>query len=341
LPVERARYQRRPIQDARPPITRLIRQPLGEVKRAGQEIIDLALHALCARELEIFPLIYGNPADVVLAEGSRNFQVALVGVLPRWRSPLESLYFFLMLKNGVPIAYGPAAVFLGCCELGINLFPEFRGGETRYLYAQFMRVLHHLLGADYFFLTRYGMGDNNDEALRSGAFWFYRKLGLRPTNPAVEKIARAEEAKKATNPRHRSDLRTLRRMSQTEAFLDLSGGKHRPMDLGALGLAQSRLVASSFGGNRARAESRCAARMSRLLGVDARARALRALAPLLALIPDLGSWNPWDRATLGRAIQAKDHRSEAQATRLFAQHPRLGDALRQVAAREQEPPQNP
>jgi len=340
MPVERVRYQRQPIQDARPPITRLIRQPLSKVQRAGQEILDLALHALCPRELEIYPLIYGNPADVVVADCGRNFQVALVGVLPRWRSPLESLYFFLILKNGVPIAYGPAAVFLGCCELGINLFPEFRGGETRYLYAQFMRVLYHLLGADYFFLTRYGMGENNDEALRSGAFWFYRKLGLRPTNPAVEEIARAEEARMAADPRHRSDLRTLRRMSQTEAFLDLSGGTHRPLDLGRLGLAQSHLVESQFAGNRARAESRCSTRMARLLGVNSQGRTLRALAPLLALIPDLGSWNPWDRATLGRAIDAKDGRSEAQASRLLADHPRLGDALRQVAAGTLEPPQS-
>jgi len=183
------------------------------------------------------------------------------------------------------------------------------------------------------------MGENNDEALRTGAFWFYRKLGLRPTNPAVEKIARAEEARMAADPRHRSSLRTLRRLSQTEAFLDLSGGVHRPMDLGKLGLAQSRLVESQFGGNRARAESRCASRMAALLGVNARGRALRALAPLLSLIPDLGSWNPWDRATLGSAIDAKDGRSEARATRLLTDHPRLGDALRQVAAGEQEPPQ--
>ena len=97
-----------------------------------------------------------------------------------------------------------------------------------------------------------------------------------------------------------------------------------------------------FGDNRGRAESRSAARMSRLLGVNSQARALRALAPLLSLIPDLGSWNPWDRATLGRAIQAKDGRSEAQAARLLAEHPRLDDALRQVAAAarlESEPPE--
>ncbi len=337
-PVEDVRYQRQPIRDAQPPITRLIRQPLHPVKRAGQEILDLALQTLCARELEIFPLIYGNPADVVVADCGRSFQVALVGVLPRWRDPLESLYFFLILKNGVPVAYGPAAVFLGCCELGINLFPEFRGGETRYLYAQFMRVLYHLLGADYFFLTSYGMGENNDEALRTGAFWFYRKLGLRPTNPAVEKLARAEEARKAANPRHRSDLRTLRRLSRTEAFLDLSGGSHRPLDLGRLGVAQSRLVASRFGGNRGRAESRCSTRIARLLGVSAQGRALRCLAPLLTLIPDLGSWNPWDRATLGRAIEAKDERSEVRATRLFTDHPRLGQALREVAAETLECP---
>jgi hypothetical protein len=332
MPVPRVRYQRRPIVDARPPITRLIRQPLGDAMRGAQEMVDLALHALCARNLEIFPLIYANPADVVLADCGRNLQVALVGVLPEWRSPLESLHFFLILKNGVPIAYGPAAVFLGCCELGINLFPEFRGGETRYLYAQFMRVLHHHLGVDYFFLTRYGMGENNQDALRSGAFWFYRKLGLRPTNPAVEEIAREEEAKKAADPRHRSDLRTLRRMSHTEVYLDLSGGEHRPLDFGGLGLAESRLVASCFAGNRARAERRCASRMARLLGVDSGGRSLRVLAPILSLIPDLESWSAWDRATLGRAVYAKDGRSEAMAARQFTAHPRLGEALRQVAA---------
>ena len=228
---------------------------------AGQGVIDLALQTLCARSLEIYPLIYANPADVVLADCGRGMQVALVGVVPEWRSALESLHFFLILKNGVPVAYGPAAAFLGCCEMGINLFPEFRGGEIRYIYAQFMRVLHHRLGVDYFFLTRYGMGEGNPEAIRTGAFWFYRKLGFQPTNPDVEALARAEESRMRARPGYRSDRRTLHRLSHTEAYLDLSAGKCRPFDFGRFGLALGRHIAEKFDGDRALARKRCAARV--------------------------------------------------------------------------------
>jgi hypothetical protein len=311
LPVKRFHYQRRDVERARFPLEPIIRTPIGPFVRGGQGVVDLALQALCARSLEIFPLIYANPADVVIADGGRGLRVALVGVLPEWRSTLESVVFFLILKNGVPVAYGPAGVFLGCCEMGINLFPEFRGGEIRYVYAQFMRVMHHRFGADYFFLTRYGMGEDNPEAIDTGAFWFYRKLGFRPTNPAVEKLAREEEARMRARAGYRSDRRMLNRLSHTRAYLDLSGGRSRPFDFGRLGLAQSRFIAERFDADRVLAERRCAARVGRLLGVGD-TRALRALSPVLAMIPDLAKWSRRDRTALGRILKAKDARSEAR-----------------------------
>jgi hypothetical protein len=207
----RIHYQRRGIESGRLPLASHIRRPLRRVTRGGQRTIDLALQALCARNLEIYPLVYANPSDVVVADCGRGLSVVLIGVLPEWRSALESLYVFLPLKNGVPLAYGPASVCLGCCETGVNLFPEFRGAETRSIYAQVMRVLHHRLGADYFLLTRYAMGEENEDALKAGSFWFYRKLGFAPTNPEVELLARAEEVRMAAEPGYRCDRRTLRR----------------------------------------------------------------------------------------------------------------------------------
>jgi hypothetical protein len=298
--------------------------------RGGQSVIDLALTALCARNLEIYPLVYANPADVVVADCGRGIRVALIGVLPEWRSPLESLYFFLPLKNGVPLAYGPASVFLGCCEIGVNLFPEFRGAETRHLYAQIMRVLHHRLGADCFFLTRYAMGEDNDEALGSGAFWFYRGLGFRPVDPTVEALARAEERRMAGKRGHRSDRPTLRRLSRTEAFLDLWGRECGRLDFGRLGIAESRFVGERFKGDRRLAERRCTSRIARVLDTKNEGRTLRALAPLLCMIEDLPNWSRRDRSALLRAIRAKDASSEARAARLFKAHPRLGDALRAI-----------
>jgi hypothetical protein len=335
LPVRRIHYQRRDFDRSTFALSTVIRRPLERVTRRGQRVIDVALQALCARKLEIFPLVYANPWDVTLVDCRRGLQVALIGVRPEWRSAFESLYVFLVLKNGVPIAYGPASALLGCCEMGMNLFPEFRGGEIRYIYAQFMRVLHHRLGVDYFFLTRYGMGEGNEEALRSGAFWFYRKLGFKPTNPAVEELARAEESRMADEPGYRSDARMLRRLSRTEAYLDVSGGTRRLLDVGRLGMAQSRFIGERFQGNRALAEKRCAARIARLIGIENDGGALRTLAPVLCMIPDLAGWSRKDKSALARIIRAKDAPSEARAARLSANHHRLIEALHQLTFRAQ------
>jgi len=327
LPAKRIHYQRHDVERTRFPLEPVIRKPVGRFERAGQGVVDLALQALCARSLEIFPLIYANPADVVLADCGRGLRIALVGVLPEWRSALESLVFFLVFKNGVPVAYGPASAFLGCCEMGINLFPEFRGGEIRHIYAQFMRVLHHHLGVDYFFLTHYGMGVNNPDAIKSGAFWFYRKLGFRPTNPEVEELAQAEEKRMLARPGYRSDRRMLRRLSRTQAYFDLSDGKCRPFEFGSFGIALSRHIAARYDGDRAIAESRCARRIGRLLGASA-GRSLLNLAPALDMIPDLPDWTPNEKSVLARILREKDARSEARAARLFKRHARLEAALR-------------
>jgi len=140
-------------------------------KAAARSVLDVALLALSTRNLAIYPVTYANPKDVSLFECERGLELALIGTLPEFRSALESLYVFLVLKNGVPLAYGPASVFMGCCEIGINLFPEFRGGEIRRIYAAFMRMLHHVLGVRYFFLTRYGMGESNEEAIEAGSIF--------------------------------------------------------------------------------------------------------------------------------------------------------------------------
>jgi hypothetical protein len=332
LQTRRIAYQRTPIARDRFPIEPVIRKPIGPVRHPGRVVVDQALQALCARKLEIYPLIYANNSDTTTVDCGRGVQVALIGVDPVWRGPLESLFCFMVFKNGVPVAYGPVGIFGGSCELGINLFPEFRGGEIRYLAAQLMRVLHHRLGADYFFLTQYGMGHKNPAAIRSGAFWFYRKLGFRATNPEVEALARTEEARMAADPTHRSDRAMLHRLSRTEAYLDLSGGRRRPLDVRGVSAAASRLIDGAARADRNRRIARQVARIGQILGVDPKARAVRALAPVLCLIPDLARWNDRDRARLARFLQAKDAPSEHRAALIASRHTEFLQALAKVNA---------
>jgi len=340
-PVERVHYQKQELDRKRRTLASVVRRPFSRVRtltaRRGEEMILLAQGTLCARSLEIRTLSYANPQDVTLADCGRGVQIALIGVVPRYRDPLESHYCTLVLKNGVPIAYGPGTVSLGCCEIGLNLFPEFRGAEVRFVYPQFVRALHQLLGASYFFMTPYGMGRDNPAAIRTGAFWFYRKLGFRPTNPVVEELALEEEQRMRATPGYRSNHAMLRRMSDTSVFFDLSEGECRPLDLGVIGLHQSRFVAKIHGGNRPRAIKTCIARVARALGYSGiaklspqRRRAWEMLAPLLATIPDIEHWSARDKKRLLKILHEKGGPSERGVDRMIRAHDRLSAALRDL-----------
>jgi hypothetical protein len=341
-PSSRIFYQRSPVPRTNFPLRPRIQRPPAGVTHlspsAGQAAIDLSLRALCSRNLEIHPLIYANPWDVTVVSGGRGLEVWLVGMLPGLRCVPETLLFFLVLKNGIPVAYGPASVFLGCCEMGINLFGEFRGGEIRFVYALVMRALRHLASVRYFFLTSYGMGEGNEEALRSGAFWFYRKLGFRATNPEVEALAREQEDIMRRRPGYRCSIETLRKLSNTEAHFDLSRGTCRPVDFGGLGQAVSRYVTDRFGGDRDRARNVCARELAKKLraplartGKSGERWAALEMAPLLCALPGLDGWSARDRRALAAVVRAKGGRREIDYARKAAAHPRLREAIESLS----------
>ena len=136
----------------------------------------------------------------------------------------------------------------------------------------------------------------------------------------------------ATDPSYRSDRATLRRLSRTESYLDLSGGRRRPLDVRGVSAAASRLLAGASDADRHRIVAHQAAQIGRILSVDPKARAVLALAPVLGLIPDLPEWSVRDRERLARFLRAKDAPSEARAARIASGHPKFLEALAKVIA---------
>lgn len=337
--VERIHYQRKAVDRRHLPLAPMARKPLPEVKlvpkRLGGELLKLALATLCCRNLEILMLTWADSGDCWLLDCGRGVQVMLIGSLPETRDPFNTSYCHLVFKNGVPVGYGPASICLGTCEMGLNLFPAFRGGEVAFLWAQLMRCFHQVLGAQYFYLTAYGMGSGNPAAIKTGAFWFYRKLGFRAEMPEIETLAREEEARLRANPGARSDRQMLLRLSVTGAYLDLSDGLCPRVNQGLWGNRQTRYLEERFGGDRDRGEQQCARELARRLSIGDLARwsanekrALRSVAPLLRLIPGIAKWSGREKRGVVRFIKAKGARSEARSDGLLLKHTKLVEGLR-------------
>ncbi|MBI2159828.1 MAG: hypothetical protein HYU25_05480 [Candidatus Rokubacteria bacterium] len=319
--------------------------PLPSLRRAprppAEALIEAARVAMATRQRELHAFAHPNPDDVLLAEVGRGVRIALFGIAPGFRLPLEGYYAFLALKNGVPVSYGGGWELFGTLDFAINIFASFRQGESAYLATQLLRVYRRIFGMRTVVVDRYQLGHESTEALRSGSFYFYHRLGFRPRDPDILRVLEAERAKIAGDPSYRSPIPVLKRLAGDEVYLTLPGGDPEPekrlraTDVAAL---VARFIAREFAGDRPRAARESAARVRRALGVRRMAawpgherRAFEQLALVAALIPDLARWPASDRRALVEVMRAKGGASEYQYARRLDGHRRLQRALEGLA----------
>ena len=140
-----------------------------------------------------------------------------------------------------------------------------------------------------------------------------------------------------SQPGYRSNTRTLKRLSATAAYLDLSGGACPRFDSSALARAVTRGVNAGREGSREAYAQDCSHRVACALEVDGLAgwskderQSLARMAPALSRIEDLAAWPARDKRSLVRIVRAKAERSEARAAAAMLTHPRLASALRRL-----------
>ena len=221
------------------------------------------------------------------------------------------------------------------------MFETYRGGEAGQIYGRVLATLHHLFDADSFTIYPYQLGDENQEALRSGAWWFYQKLGFRAKEPEVLATMERELAALRRNPAHRTSIETLRALARHNVYWHM--GRARNDVIGLLhasdaGLVVARRTAERFGSDREEAEATCRREAARALGVRSQAGwtrgellAWRRWAPLVTALPGLARWTPKERAALVAVVRAKGGRRESDFVRLFDAHPRLRRAVVELA----------
>ena len=95
-----------------------------------------------------------------------------------------------MLRNRVPVGYVQTDSLLAGTEVAFNVFPTFRGVEAGHLFSRVLATARHVLGARAFSIEPYQLGVGNDEAIESGAWWFYYMLGFRPSEAEPQGTSR-------------------------------------------------------------------------------------------------------------------------------------------------------
>src|SRR5207245_9941823 len=165
-------------------------------------------------------------------------------------------------------------------------------------------------------VDRSQIDDSNPEGLRTGAFYFYAKLGFRPTDPEVRRLADADRARIARDPDYRSPLATLRRLGRSNLVLTLGGGAPATAVTGSrLAALVTSQITRGFDCDRRAATADAVARVARALGATGwrrwappERRAVERLATVLGLIPDLGRWPARGRGRVGQLRDPKGGR---------------------------------
>ena len=344
-----------PLRRGRPDLKQeLSRGPLGTLRpsqvealsgRSASRILALARDAMVTRGRDLDAFAYGSVDDIRLVTWDDGLQFAVIGVRPERRLLLEAVYAFLTLKNGVPIGYVLNSALFGSAEIAFNVFETFRGVEAAQVYARALATVRQIFSASAFTIFPYQLGDGNDEALDSGAWWFYQKLGFRPREPKVVTLMNRELAQLARDPSHRSTRATLARLARENVFLHL--GRERrdvigEVPLPAVGIAATALLSRRFPAALDRGDRACAKEARTRLGIATLAawsRSERAAfhrwAPVVLLLPGLDRWSRSERAALGDVIRAKGGRRESDFVQLFDAHPRLPAALALLARRSE------
>jgi hypothetical protein len=274
---------------------------------AARRALDFIHDSSAMRYRELYGFSHPDPRAVWSADLGRGNEVVFFGAPPGWRLPLRAYHAGMFFKNGVPAGYVETLSLFERAEVGFNLYYTFREGESAWLYARLLRLFRQTLGVTCFSVDPYQIGHENEEAVASGAFWFYRKLGFRPVEPAIAALVEREERRMRRDPAHRSSAQTLRKLAAGYILYETPGAQEPG--------AWDRFRIRNLG---------LAAQRGKGAGVER----------LIGLIPGYRAWSKAEKAAAAEIVRAKHDEDETAYLRLMQRHPSLRAALIEMGSSE-------
>lgn len=322
-----------------------ILRPLPSIERLprarARQVAAAARAALAARCREVNAMTHPNLDEIWWCDLSEGAALAVIGIARERRLTLETNTGYLLFCNGVPVGYGGVTPLFRQANTGINVFDPFRGGEAAFLWTQMLRAFHALYGSRRFVVNPYQFGAGNAEAIASGAFWFYYRLGFRPAHAATRTLAAREAQRMAADRAYRSDAKTLKALANGDLHFDLPG--FDPADhfdealLPHAGALAARMQATAPAWSREQAAQRLAERVAADLAIDdfahwtaAERRGFAFLAPVAAGVAGLRDWGEADRHATAAMLRAKGAPQERGFALKSLRAPRFFHALRET-----------
>jgi hypothetical protein len=211
----------------------LLHEPVPPEKIMGksgkEQLVKVIKYAMSLTEREIDPATYLQEDSMRYLVLERGLTMAIYGMYPERQLPLETYMGFTIFKNGLPVSYGGMWVFGKRAKVGFNVFEPYRGGESGYLLCQLLRVYKQFFHISYFEVEPFQFGADNDDAIASGAFWFYYRFGFRPVDQEIFEQAELEQQKIKSRKNYRSSAKTL--IGFTGCNIALNLGNSIPADV--------------------------------------------------------------------------------------------------------------
>ncbi len=325
--------------------TELVLPPRAVREVRGHEaetLLTLARDAMVTRARDLDCFCYGDARDVRRIVHDDGLEFVAFGSLPERRLLLAAAYGLLTLRNGVPTGYVQLDAFLSTALVHFNTFETFRGADAAWVFARVLATARALFGSDAFAIEPYQLGHGNDEALDSGAWWFYRKLGFAPRDPATRRLARAEETKLRRRPAYRSPRTTLGQLARAHLFFEPFRRPAHVAPHAAISRAITAWIAN-LSGPAAEAPTRALETARSAIGLGRRRLTgherlwLERWAPMFLALPGFDAWPRADRQGLAALVRLKAARRESALVPVLRSHPRFAPTLFALASRHADP----
>ncbi|MBL7661981.1 hypothetical protein JNK13_04425 [bacterium] len=294
----------------------------------AKKLIDVCRGALASRGRETDTVTYTDANYVTFYRWSNDpkIEIALFELTPTRRLPIETYVGFVVARNHVPIGYGGAWMFGFRAEIGINIFDEFRGGNSYHVFQALLDIYQQHYSVKTFLVQPSQFGDDNEEALKSGAFWFYYRLGFRPDHTKLANLALREARKKQQDANYRSSIKTLKMLSQKQLLLAL-GTQDQTADKHLSTVKISSKLIAQHGKNFAGDQHKAYQFASRWWKKFGGKSTCPEIARLVCLLPDINQWSRDDQLKLVEIFNLKQRDLERQFVKAVQKHSRFRTAL--------------